>query len=78
MEKRVSIAEAKDQFSRVVQAAERGGSVTVTRRGRAVARVISEWEYQRLTHRKGKIDWGTTLIDTRGYKFDREEANARR
>lgn len=78
MEKQVSIAEAKDQFSAVVQAAERGAVVCITRRGHAVARVLSEEEYQRLTRRRRPIDWGTTLIDTRGFKFDREEANARR
>lgn len=78
MEKQISIAKAKDQFSAVVQAAERGAVVTVTRRGHAVARVLSEQAYQRLMRRRRPIDWGTTLIDTRGFKFDREEANARR
>lgn len=78
MDRQVSIAEAKDHFSEIVQAAEHGIVVTVTRRGRPVARMVSEQEYRRLTaRRKGKIDWGTTLVDMSGFKFDREEANAR-
>ena len=32
----------------------------------------------RLVRRKRRIDWGRTLVDTRGFKFDREQANARR
>lgn len=77
MEKLVSIAEAKDQFSAVVQAAERGAVVTVTRRGRVVARLLSEEEYQRLSRRRRPIDWGDRLVDLRGFKFDREDANSR-
>ncbi len=78
MGRQVSIAEAKDHFSELVQAAERGGVVTVTRRGRAVARLVSEQEFRRLTRRKGPIDWGDRLVDLSGFKFDREDANSRR
>ncbi|MBI3372618.1 MAG: type II toxin-antitoxin system Phd/YefM family antitoxin [Betaproteobacteria bacterium] len=78
MEKRISIAQAKDHFSELVQTAERGGVVTVTRRGQAVARLVSEEEYQRLTRRKGGIDWGDKLVDLSGFRFDREDANTRR
>ena len=77
MGKRVSIAQAKDHFSEIVQAAERGGVVIVTRRGQAVARLVSEEEYQRLTRRKGGIDWGDKLVDLSSFRFDREDANAR-
>lgn len=56
MEKQVSIAQAGDHFSEIVQAAERGGVVTITRRGHAVARLVSEEEYRRPTRRKGRID----------------------
>jgi hypothetical protein len=34
-------------------------------------------EYDRLQRRKRRIDWGDTLIDTRGFTVGREEANAR-
>ncbi len=78
MGRQVSIAEAKDHFSELVQAAERGGIVTVTRRGRAVARLGSEQEFRRLTRRKSPIDWGDRLVDLSGFKFDREDANSRR
>ena len=78
MGRQVSIAQAKDHFSELVQAAERGGVVTVTRRGRAVARLVSEQEFRRLTRRKRPIDWGDRLVDLSGFKFDREDANSRR
>ena len=78
MDKQVSIAEAKDHFSAIVQTAESGTVVTVTRRGHAVARLLSEVEYQRLIRRRRPIDWGDRLIDLRGFNFDRDEANARR
>ncbi len=78
MDKQVSIAQAKDHFSEIVQQAERGTVVVVTRRGKPVARLVAEHEYQRLARSKKPIDWGRTLVDTQGWKFDREEANARR
>jgi len=51
--------------------------VRITRSGQVVARLVSEREFQRLARRKRRIDWGTMLIDTHSFKFDREEANAR-
>ncbi|HTF16268.1 MAG TPA: type II toxin-antitoxin system Phd/YefM family antitoxin [Burkholderiales bacterium] len=77
MEKKYSIAEARQQLPAIVHEAERAGTVRITRRGQVVARLVSEHEYQRLARRKSPIDWGTMLIDTRGFKFDRDEANAR-
>jgi len=46
--KRYSIAEARDHLSELVHAAESDGPVTLTRRGRPVAVVVAEEEYQRL------------------------------
>jgi prevent-host-death family protein len=77
VEKKYSISEARQQLAAVVHEAERTGAVRITRRGQVVARLISENEFQRLSRRKRRIDWGTMLIDMRGFKFDREEANAR-
>ena len=77
MEKKYSIAEARQQLAAIVHEAERTGAVCITRRGQVVARLISEHEFQRLSRRKRRIDWGTMLIDMRGFKFNREEANAR-
>ena len=77
MEKKYSIAEARQQLPAIVHEAERTGAVRITRRGQVVARLISEHEFQRLARRRRRIDWGTTLVDTRGFKFAREEANAR-
>lgn len=77
MEKKYSIAQAWRQLPAIVHEAERAGAVRITRRGQVVARLVSEHEFQRLARGKRRIDWGTMLIDTRGFKFDREEANAR-
>ena len=77
MEKKYSITEVRQQLSAIVHETERAGAVRITRRGQVVARLVSEHEFQRLARRKRRIDWGTMLIDTRGFKFDREQANAR-
>ena len=72
-----SIAEAKNKFSSLVHEAETGRAVPITRRGKSVARLISEAEYQRLLGARPKMNWGEPFIDTRGWKFDRDEANER-
>jgi prevent-host-death family protein len=77
MTKTFSISEAKDRLPRLVHQAESGSAVALTRRGKPVAVLISKAEYDRLHRRKRKIDWGAIQIDTRGFRFDREEANAR-
>jgi len=77
MDKQVSIAEAKDHFSSIIEAAERGATITVTRRGKAVARVLSEAEYGKLVAQRRKVAWSPAVLDTRGFQFDREDANLR-
>ncbi len=77
MDKKYSIAEARQNLPAIVHEAERAGTVGITRRGHVVARLLAEHEYQRLTSGKRGIDWGTTLVDTTGFKFDRDEANER-
>jgi prevent-host-death family protein len=77
MKKKYSIAKAQHNLPAIVHEAERTGAVRITRRGQVVARLVSEREFQRLTRRRRRIDWGTMLIDMRGFKFDRDEANAR-
>ena len=44
-----SIAEAKSQFAHLVNQAESGKAVRITRRGRPVAVLMSEAEYERLS-----------------------------
>jgi prevent-host-death family protein len=44
-----SIAQAKAQFAQLVQQAESGQPVRITRRGRSVAVVLSDAEYGRLS-----------------------------
>ena len=43
-----SIAEAKSQFAQLVHQAESGQAVRITRRGRHVAVLLSQFEYDRL------------------------------
>jgi prevent-host-death family protein len=76
VEKKYSIAEARQNLPAIVHEAERAGAIGITRRGHVVARLVSEHEFQRLTRKKPPIDWGPP-IDLRGFKFDREEANSR-
>lgn len=77
MPKTYSIAQARQNLPAVVHEAERAGEVRITRRGEVVARLVAESEFQRLTRRKGPIDWGARLVNLREFRFDRDEANAR-
>jgi prevent-host-death family protein len=54
----VSIAEAKTHLPRLVQQAEAGEPVRITRRGRPVAVLLSEREFERLSApRTGILDF---------------------
>lgn len=55
MGKQYSIADAKNQLSGIVHDVEAGEPVKLTRRGKPVAVLMSEAEYERLTA-KGKPD----------------------
>ena len=48
MEKQFTISEAKNKLTAIVHAVERGPSVTLTRRGRPVAELLSIAEYEAL------------------------------
>ncbi|MES2641956.1 MAG: type II toxin-antitoxin system Phd/YefM family antitoxin [Myxococcota bacterium] len=63
MPRAYSIAEARDQLPALVHDAERGGRVSLTRRGKPVAVLISVSEYDRLT--AGRTDFLGALIDFR-------------
>lgn len=52
MSKQYSIAEARDNFTGMVNEAERGERVELTRRGRPVAVLISLAEYGQLANRR--------------------------
>jgi prevent-host-death family protein len=77
MSKHFSISQEKSRFLRIIRDVEAGGTVTLTRHGEPVAVVLSKAEYDRLRRRKPRIQWGAISIDTRHFKFDREDANAR-
>jgi prevent-host-death family protein len=57
MSKAYSIAEARNQLSRVVHEAEDGGEVRLTRRGKPVAVVLSMEEFQRLQGAARRTVW---------------------
>lgn len=48
-----SIAQAKAQFAELVNQAQEGAPVRITRRGRPVAVLLSEAEYERLQSARG-------------------------
>ena len=72
-----SIAEAKNNLSGLVHEAEQGHPVRLTRRGKPVAVLISTEQYERLSKPRKKIEWSAVVIDTKNFKFDRDEANER-
>lgn len=78
MGKDYSIAQAKQDLPAIVHEVERTGQARLTRRGRPVAVVLSMAEFERLkAFRRKQIDWSPATLDTRRFKFDRDEANAR-
>lgn len=78
MEKDYTIAQARHDLPAIVHEVERSGSARITRRGRPVAVVLSIAEFERLlSARRKEPDWSLATLDTRGFKFDRDEANAR-
>lgn len=56
MSRHYSIAEAREKLSRVIQEAEQGTKVELTRRGKPVAILLSLNEYERLS-RKRRSFW---------------------
>lgn len=72
-----SIAAAKNNLSGLVHEVEQGHPVRLTRRGKPVAVLISTAQYERLSKPSRKIAWDAAVIDTKNFKFDRDEANQR-
>ena len=52
MEKNYSIADARNSLSGIIHAAEKHGPITLTRRGKAVAVVVSEADFSKLSQNK--------------------------
>jgi prevent-host-death family protein len=77
MEHEYSIAQARDQLPGIIHEVEKGRTVTLTRRGKAVARLVSMREYERLAGEKKAVAWDAASLDTRSFCFDRDQANAR-
>lgn len=78
MKKDYTIAEARQDLSAIVREVELTGHARITRRVRPVAVVLSIVEFERLlSARRKEPDWSVATLDTRGFKFDRDEANRR-
>ena len=56
MANQYSISQARDQLSDIVDQAESGAEVELTRRGRSVAVVVSVAQYQRLRGERPQFD----------------------
>lgn len=67
MAKQYSIAAARDQLPALVHEAERGKHIRLTRRGKAVALLISVADYERLSSQR--VDVWDKLQDFRS-KYD--------
>lgn len=61
----VSIAEAKNALTRLIYEAERGDAIHITRRGKPVAVLVSQDEYERLKAGKQKKDIWQALQEWR-------------
>jgi len=78
MDKDYTIAQARHDLPAIVREVERNGRARITRRGRPVAVMLSIAEFERLlSARREETDWSLATLDTRGFKFDRDEANGR-
>ena len=75
-----SIAEAKNQLPALIRSVEQHGPIELTRRGKAVAVLLSMHEYERL--QKPKVDFWEALlafrqrIDAEGINIDPDEIYA--
>ena len=77
MKKDYSIAQARHGLSAIVREVERAGQGRMTRRGQPVAVILSIAEIERLSSTRREPDWSLAALDTRGFNFDRDEANRR-
>lgn len=60
-----SIAEAKAHLTRLIQQAERGEAIRITRRGKPVAVLLSEDAYQRLSQGRTPPDFWSLVMEMR-------------
>jgi prevent-host-death family protein len=61
----VSIAEAKNTLARLSHEAENGAAIQINRRGKTVAVLISEYEYEKLKTGKSKKDFWQAIQQMR-------------
>lgn len=63
--KTVSVAEARNRLTELLREVERGVPLAISRRGRSVAVVISDSEYERLRSAAGGADFSAWLSSWR-------------
>jgi prevent-host-death family protein len=61
----ISIAEAKNALTRLIHEAEQGQAIHITRRGKPVAVLVSEDEYERLKTGEKKKDFWQAIQEMR-------------
>ena len=61
----VSIVEAKNRLTELLREVERGQPVAISRRGRSVAVILGEAEYERLRSTAGGADFSAWLASWR-------------
>ena len=62
---KTSIADAKNQLTRLIHQAERGEPVHLTRRGKPVAVLLSEDEYARLCQGQSQRNFWDLIVEMR-------------
>lgn len=63
--KTVSVAEAKNRLTELLREVERGTPLAISRRGRVVAVVVGDGEYERLRAAAGGADFSAWLASWR-------------
>lgn len=74
----VSVLDAKNTLSALLDQVERGGEVTITRRGKAVARLVPARDAEQPQAAARKLRALRDAIAARGERFSREEIRALR
>ncbi len=78
MPKTVSVAEARDQLTRLLREAEAGEPIEITRRGRPIAMLVAVDDYRRALPAPGWLDLVERWRDETEWTHDRVDELFRR
>lgn len=68
----VGVFEARNRFSELIEAAEKGEEIVVLKRGRRVARIVPETDRETLAERRRRV-----LAEMRAHALEIAERNGR-